>query len=389
GSDGAGRGGGGCFDGQDLSRFPRSEGRDLPSDPGESRDRAPRQNARDRRGRVAAERRPTRRDARGGRGNGRLLRGASGLSPARAARGEGVGRRGQAQQRRANRGVARGGRRDRERGAGGYRGGGAGRRRCRDDGAHVGRDPGGAPGPLGRGRDASDTRGGHRAIPATDPARVLPARGARSPPAARGHDNSRAPAGHATCRVNPRFRPRYRTSEGILMKISRLSPIIAGIAWASAAIATPATPKLHLHKPARGFQMRMESFVVQPSGDREGCEHMVTPNRRPMDVARFELKTTPGTHHFVVWDYLGQAQNPADFWPGIEDPTACVGLGPQDGAVTTANLFGMLSGHVRFQFPQGVAVALQPHANVYANLHYHNYGPTPVTTDAVFNFIPA
>jgi hypothetical protein len=173
------------------------------------------------------------------------------------------------------------------------------------------------------------------------------------------------------------------------MNVSRLTPIIAVVAWASAAIATPAAPKLHLHKPARGFQMRMESFVVQPSGDREGCEHMVTPNRKPMDVAGFELKTTPGTHHFVVWDYLGQDQNPADFWTGIEYSTACVGLGPQDGAVTTANLFGMLSGHVRFQFPQGVAVALQPHANVYANLHYHNYGATPVTTDAVFNFIPA
>ena len=173
------------------------------------------------------------------------------------------------------------------------------------------------------------------------------------------------------------------------MNVYRLIPIIAVVAWASGAIATPAAPKLHLHKPARGFQMRMESFVVQPSGDREGCEHMVTPNRRPMDVAGFELKTTPGTHHFVVWDYLGKDQNPADFWTGIEYSTACIGLGPQDGVVTTANLFGMLSGHVRFQFPQGVAVALQPHANVYANLHYHNYGATPVTTDAVFNFIPA
>jgi len=173
------------------------------------------------------------------------------------------------------------------------------------------------------------------------------------------------------------------------MNVYRLIPIIAVVAWASGAIATPAAPKLHLHKPARGFQMRMESFVVQPLDDREGCEHMVTPNRRPMDVAGFELKTTPGTHHFVVWDYLGKDQNPADFWTGIEYSTACIGLGPQDGVVTTANLFGMLSGHVRFEFPQGVAVALQPHANVYANLHYHNYGATPVTTDAVFNFIPA
>lgn len=172
------------------------------------------------------------------------------------------------------------------------------------------------------------------------------------------------------------------------MSVSRSVRIIA-LACISAAIATPAAADLHLHKPARGFQMRMESFTVSPSGDREGCEHMVTPNRHPMDVAAFELKTTPGTHHFVVWDYLGQDQNPADFWSGIEYSTACVGLGPQDGSVTTANLFGMLSGHVHFRFPKGVAVRLQPQANVYANLHYHNYGATPVNTDAVFNFIRA
>lgn len=147
--------------------------------------------------------------------------------------------------------------------------------------------------------------------------------------------------------------------------------------------------RLTLRRPARGFQMRMESFQVPPAGDREGCEHMVTPNRRPMDVAAFELKATAGTHHFVVWNYLGQHQDPGDFWTGIAYSTACIGLGPQDGSVSTANLFGMLSGHSRFHFPPGVAVRLEPHANVYANLHYHNYGATPLDTDVVFNFIPA
>src|SRR5262249_61029044 len=87
--------------------------------------------------------------------------------------------------------------------------------------------------------------------------------------------------------------------------------------------------------------------------------------------------------------YLGTVRTSADCGTGVESSTACVGLGPQDGGLATANLFGMLSGHVRFQFPPGVAVALPAHANVYANLHYHNYGATPVTTDAVFNFIPA
>ena len=104
---------------------------------------------------------------------------------------------------------------------------------------------------------------------------------------------------------------------------------------------------------------------------------------------RSSLIATPGTHHFVVWDYLGQDQNPADFWTGIAYATACTGLGPQDGSLNTGNLFGMLSGRSLFQFPAGVAVRLERHANVYANLHYHNYGDTTVHTGAVFNFIPA
>jgi hypothetical protein len=160
---------------------------------------------------------------------------------------------------------------------------------------------------------------------------------------------------------------------------------VACVAAPSVAVAK----RLHLHRPKRGFQMRMEGFEVVPGGDREGCQHLVTPNRKPIDVAAFELRTTPGTHHFVVWEYLGQDHAPGDFWKGLAFTPACIGLGPQDGAATTANLFGMLAGNATVLFPPGVAARLDAHADVYANLHYHNYAPTPVTTGAVFNFIRA
>ncbi len=147
--------------------------------------------------------------------------------------------------------------------------------------------------------------------------------------------------------------------------------------------------RLHLHKPHHGFQMRMRPFVIPPGADREGCEYRTTPNRKAMDVAAFELEATPGTHHFVVWEYLGRDHNPADFWTGIEFVPGCVGLGPQDGFATTANLFGMQTWHARVRFPPGIAVRLDPHAIVYPNLHLHNYSMAPVTAEAVFNFIPA
>jgi len=146
---------------------------------------------------------------------------------------------------------------------------------------------------------------------------------------------------------------------------------------------------LHLRKPRRGFQMRMTPFVIPPGGDREGCEYLVAPNHGPMDVSAFELKVTPGTHHFVAWEYLGKDHDPSHFWSGIRYSPGCVGLGPRDSFGTTGNLFGMLSGPVRLQFPHGVAVRLEPHAILYGNLHLHNYSSAPIHSEAVFNFIPA
>ncbi len=163
------------------------------------------------------------------------------------------------------------------------------------------------------------------------------------------------------------------------------------VALACLAITTSVDARrLPLRKPRHGFQMRMTSFVVQPGDDREGCEYAVAPNRRPMDVAGFELNVTPGTHHFVLWEYLGKHQSSSDFWTGIQYAPGYIGLGPRDALVSNANLFGMVSAATkRIRFPPGVAVRLEPHAIIYPNLHFHNYTEAPITAQAVFNLIPA
>src|SRR5262245_4281720 len=89
-------------------------------------------------------------------------------------------------------------------------------------------------------------------------------------------------------------------------------------------VAPAEAKRLRLHKPPRGFQMRMTPFPLQPGEEREVCEYLTTPNKEAMDVAAFEMKTTPGTHHFVVWEYLGKDHNPADFWSGDKDAAGCV-----------------------------------------------------------------
>ena len=172
-------------------------------------------------------------------------------------------------------------------------------------------------------------------------------------------------------------RKKLRTRTGIIAAIAALSLVAAGHAT-----------KLRLHKPKRGFQMRMTSFEIPANADREGCEYAVAPNEKAIDVGAFEVKTTPGTHHFVVWQYLGNDRNPADFWRGIKYVPGCTGLGPQNG-FANADLFGMLPSQARVQFPPGVAVRLEPHAVLYPNLHFHNYSDKSVLGQAVFNFIPA
>src|SRR5262249_38865160 len=166
--------------------------------------------------------------------------------------------------------------------------------------------------------------------------------------------------------------------------------IVAVLALACLALGTAADARqLHLRKPRRGFQMRVTPFVVSPGADRGGCGSLVGPTRAAVVVSAFELKVTLGPPHFVAWESLGKDRAPADFWSGIRYSPGCVGLGPGDGFGTTANLFGMLTGHVHVQFPHGIAVRLERHAILYGNLHFHNYSSAPIDAEAVFNFIPA
>ena len=100
-----------------------------------------------------------------------------------------------------------------------------------------------------------------------------------------------------------------------------MMPIVRGIA--SLAVVTmlgaPASAsRVHLHRPPRGFQMRMGKFTVPPAHEREVCEYRTFPNEKPMDVQQFEFKMNAGTHHFALWAYFGGDRNAADFPKGID-----------------------------------------------------------------------
>jgi len=120
------------------------------------------------------------------------------------------------------------------------------------------------------------------------------------------------------------------------------------------------------------------------------CEFRILPNKKALDVQAFELNMTPGSHHFVVWEYLGANRDAALFPRGQVDSPGCIGVGPRDNFVANANLFGMQTSRGSQRFPRGVAVRLEPRAYVLLNLHIRNPSPTePLRAEAVFNLRPA
>jgi len=169
-------------------------------------------------------------------------------------------------------------------------------------------------------------------------------------------------------------------------------PIVRGIASLAVVMmlgAPASASRVHLHRPPRGFQMRMGKFTVPPAHEREVCEYRTFPNEKPMDVQQFEFKMNAGTHHFALWAYFGGDRNAADFPKGIAEAPGCIGLGPRD-SYQRALLGGAPNTHELTRFPPGIALRLDPHQPVFLNSHYINASlTTPLTPDIVFNVVPA
>jgi copper type II ascorbate-dependent monooxygenase-like protein len=144
-----------------------------------------------------------------------------------------------------------------------------------------------------------------------------------------------------------------------------------------------------LPKPKRGFQMHTTPYVLPPASDEEWCEYRRLPNRHAMEAQGFELRMPAGAHHFVLWAYNGNVTDDTQFPKGPVESVACTGLGPHDTFIP-ANLFGMQTPSGRVRFPDGIAVRLKPHQQVWLNPHMKNFSTTDdLRARVVFNITPA
>jgi Copper type II ascorbate-dependent monooxygenase, C-terminal domain len=152
-------------------------------------------------------------------------------------------------------------------------------------------------------------------------------------------------------------------------------------------LAVPAAGKTRLKKPHRGFQMRIHDFTVKPDEDLEVCQYARLPNRRAIDVNGFELQMPPEAHHFVIWSYGGDVTDDARFPKGPVESVACSGLSP-DEAIPQV-LIPIQTPDARLRFPDGVALRLDPHKQVWLNPHLKNFTSDTIKPDIRFNFYRA
>ena len=143
----------------------------------------------------------------------------------------------------------------------------------------------------------------------------------------------------------------------------------------------------HLRKPRHGFQMSVGKFTIPPGQEMEVCEYRRLPNRKPMDVNAFALQMPPEGHHFVIWDYLGNITDDRRFPRGSVVTPLCAGVTPDN--TIPGVLIPIQSPDSSLHFPQGIAVRLEPHKQVFLNSHLRNFTGKPLTPKVRFNFYRA
>jgi hypothetical protein len=162
---------------------------------------------------------------------------------------------------------------------------------------------------------------------------------------------------------------------------------IAVLACLALLIGGGALAKSPLRKPARGFQVKVGEYTIQPGEDLEVCEYRRLPNPKPMDVAGFRLRMPAGAHHFALWAYGGPTTDDSLFPQGPVESVGCNGLAHDD--FFPQLLIPTQSPNVRLKFPKGMALRIEADQQVWLNPHMRNFGTAPMEPDIRFNVVPA
>lgn len=138
----------------------------------------------------------------------------------------------------------------------------------------------------------------------------------------------------------------------------------------------------------QGFQVNIPAFALSNQPEREGCLFVRLPNTEPIYMSGYEIHLRPGSHHFIVYSYNGEAcdrdsdndgtpncldQDSGEaFPPQFTDDIGCNDKGPRD-SFQKSFIAGSQTPSSTVAYPPGIALKLEPHHGLLLNAHYINY----------------
>ena len=147
-----------------------------------------------------------------------------------------------------------------------------------------------------------------------------------------------------------------------------------------------------LPPPLSGIQLRVDSFAVAPSFERELFVMRRLGNAADLYITRIETRMRPGSHHLLLYTF-DPARN--TFPCNIRPPAYLVrDIRNSDGSLNLLNMLpmachvyfgGAMTQDFEYRFPPGVALRLPANATLDFNVHYVNRTPAPMPGEAFAN----
>ncbi len=147
-------------------------------------------------------------------------------------------------------------------------------------------------------------------------------------------------------------------------------------------------PFIPLDPPAAadGFQIKIDTFTVNPNTEREVFIRRNTPNSSAVYVNKYIMRGRPNSHHLVMYGFQNTAVLPVT--------NVLRDLYNADGTINTATFLQMqnhifLGGgtdvNATYTFPAGVALKIPANTPLDLNAHYFNKQTTSLTGENFIN----
>lgn len=165
--------------------------------------------------------------------------------------------------------------------------------------------------------------------------------------------------------------------------------VVADSALLSDRTLPPATTFEPLPQPARGYQLRIEPFTVNPNFERELFVYKPVGNTRTEYVTRIETAMRPGSHHLLVQTF--REETPALIMPqpnvirDIRLPSGQMDLLAMAPMAFHVFFAGSMTPRSDYTFPAGVALRIPANARLDLNSHYVNRTASALTGEAYVN----